>query len=44
MGILKSDEVYDTVECAIGTIEASKNTLYEVDGRLVTVLPEGEAR
>jgi protein phosphatase len=43
MGSLKSDEVYDTVEYAIGTIEASQNSLYEVNGKLVTVLPEGEA-
>jgi len=43
MGTLKSDEVYDTIECAIETIEASQNSLHEVNGKLVTVLPEGEA-
>ena len=43
MSVLRSDEVYDTVECAIGTIEASQNSLFKVDGKLVTVSPEGEA-
>ena len=43
MGVLRSDEVYDTVECAINTIEDFQNSLFEVNGKLVNVLPEVEA-